>query len=186
LEKIWKNWSKKGVINIMENASMNNINNEIKIERIDCKQRKITVYMLYCEGRRYDEIAHTFNVSKSTVYNDIKWCQDNISNGFPNESFEDILFDTVRRRAILWSRFKKLSKINFSTIHLVNVSKHILDLDKKILEWKEIIKNSEKTKQKFDPDNIDHILNLLDKFLKSKSEQEIEELKKRILPKHDL
>jgi hypothetical protein len=143
-------------------------------------QRRFTVYSLSCEGRRTDEIAELFNVSERTIYRDIEWCRDNLKKDYGPTIRSDILYDTFRRRALIWSRFKKLAKINISSNHFVGVSKHILELDKKILDWLESLPIPE---PEFDKNNIDHILKALENILKQKSDNELEELKERILEK---
>ena len=137
-------------------------------------RRHISIYMLYCEGRRCDEIAEAFDISKTTVYKDIKWCRENLPTGFTEVLLDDMIFDTIRRRAILWSRFKKLSKVDISTNHLVSVSCHILELDKKILEWKNILHNKLEVEHSIKQESLEDVLSRLDDLLKGMSNKELE------------
>jgi len=138
--------------------------------------RHISVYMCYCEGRRIDEIARAFNISKRTVFRDIKWSREKLPSDILREARNDAIFDSIRRRAILWTRFKKLSGMDISTNHLVSVSKHILELDKKIIEWKGSAVDSELAGSIFDPNNLDDVLTALDNILKHKTDRELDEI----------
>lgn len=152
-------------------------NNENKVNPIapdkNKIQRRISAYSLCCEGRRLDEIAELFNVSERTIYRNIKWCREKIQRRCTSEIRNDILFDTFRRRAIIWSRFKKLAKIDISTNHFVSISKHLLELDKKTIDWIESITNS---RPDFDKNNLNDILLALDNILRHKSDKELEQI----------
>jgi len=160
----------------MGKDDVNNIdmtNNKAEEELI---RRHISVYLLHCEGQRYDEIAEALGISKSTVRNDIRWCRENLPAGFGEELRDDIIFDTIRRRAILWSRFKKLAKIDTAANHLVRVSNHILELDKKILEWKGVVKNSLKVEHSLEKKSLEDILSSLEEALQRMPDKELAEI----------
>jgi hypothetical protein len=158
------------------NNNISEIFDKIALANDEIIQRHISVYSLFCEGQRYDEIAKIFNISKRTVSNDIKWCKENLPKGFSEEFMNDTIFDTIRRRAILWSRFKKLEKDVTATYHLVSISKHILELDKKIIEWKNIIKHKSNDIIGIDPSDVDSILKALDNHIKDKTDEELKEI----------
>lgn len=139
-------------------------------------KRNILIYMKYCEGRRYDELAETFNLSKKVICKSVKWFRDNIPKDFYNKSLDDVIFDTVRRRAIVWSKFNELSKQNKSANQLTIASKHILDLDNKILEWCGVIKNTMKDTNYTDTSDLNFLLESLDVHLKDKTDEELKDI----------
>jgi DNA-binding CsgD family transcriptional regulator len=142
-------------------------------------KRNISIYMQYCEGLRYDELADKFELSQRTIYQIIKWCRENIPNDFCDKILDDVIFDTVRRRAIVWSKFKEFSESDKSANQLAAASKHILELDSKILEWRGIIKNKMKNGFESEYSDINDLIKALDEHLKNRTDEELKEIIKK-------
>src|SRR4030042_5844569 len=106
----------------MNNTTTNQIQLDSKRKKEQIKQRRITVYSLYCEGRRTDEITNIMDVSSRTIERDLKWCRKHLKREFTKEILEDIIFDTYRRRVGIWNKLKELNRTNTPVNHIISMS----------------------------------------------------------------
>jgi len=144
-----------------------------KLLSMSKKQKRTFAYLLYCEGRRADEIAEVFDVSERTIFRYVKWGRENLKKDPPPVIQGDILFDTFRRRAMIYSKFKSISKDEMKAKEFLSMSKHLLELDSKILDWYKTVKISDANVGKRD---LDDILKDLDNVLKGLSNEELEDI----------
>ncbi|MBU1626950.1 hypothetical protein KKB18_06225 [bacterium] len=157
----------------MENTTANQIQFESTRKKEQIKQRRITVYSLYCEGRRTDEITNIMDISSKTIQRDLKWCRKHLKREFTNEILEDIIFDTYRRRVGIWTKIKEQSRTNTPVNHIIFMSKHLLELDKKIIDW---LQNAKFLQPDIDQENLDDLLNGIDKHLKGLSDEDLKRI----------
>ncbi|MBU1626833.1 hypothetical protein KKB18_05630, partial [bacterium] len=123
-----------------------------------------------CEGRRIDEITNVMNISQRTIFRDLKWCRKNLKRKFTKEILEDIIFDSYRRRVGIWSKLKELVRTNSPINQIISTSKHLLELDNKIVYWFE---NAKTLQPDIDKNNLEELLAALDKHIKGFSDDEL-------------
>jgi len=121
-------------------------------------ERRISIYNLRCEGRRIAEITNMMNVSERTVFRDLAWCHKHLKREFSPEILDDFIFDSYRRRTLIWSKIKELARSTKPITHIIAASKHLSELESKIVDFSKTAKLISPDTEKTDLNNLLHKL----------------------------
>jgi len=65
----------------------------------------------------------------------IAWCRKHLKREFSPEILDDFIFDSYRRRTLIWSKIKELAQSTKPLTHIIAASKHLSELESKIVDW---------------------------------------------------
>jgi len=118
----------------MSDTTTNQIKSVNKSKKDYLNERRISIYNLRCEGRRIAEITNMMNVSERTVFRDLAWYHKYLKREFSTEILDEFIFDSYRRRVLIWSKTKELARSTKPITHIIAALKHLSELESKIID----------------------------------------------------
>ena len=156
----------------MSDTTINQIQHANKGKKDYLDERRISIYNLRCEGRRIAEITNMMNVSERTVFRDLEWCHKHLKREFSPEILDEFIFDSYRRRTLIWSKIKELARSTKPVTHIIAASKHLSELESKIVDFSKTARLISPGTEKTDLDNL---LRILQVHLKTMPDEELQD-----------
>ena len=159
---------------MVEKKEKDNQKDRVKPEK---EREYFELYWMYISGRKMWEVAEAKGISVPTVKNAVAYCRSRMDIIPDNEFVKDTIAKTQRRLSLIETKFKKVYN-NDQTSNIIGFSRHITELDEKIMQYKGLIEHNLNLNMNVEGEGMDAILKVIDAALTKLPKEQLEALAK--------